>query len=316
MPSQSLGQARIISPVNTQLALGLQQNSYAGQALFPRIGVDMRAGKIITFGREHFMQYAGMLRSPGANTPRVRFGYAGSDYALRDYSIEGVLPIENQQEQVATSKGFTIDGAQMAMTGAMMVVNNRLEVAQATIATNLSNYPSANKVTLTSGSQFNDAAVDPAEVIQAGRSAVRAATGKYPNLAVFSAKVIEETLENPKILARLNYTGVNVAGIDDLRRIFRIPNIVIGDAITAADDETISDVWGRDVVLAYTETAGLAQMGLPTYGVTYQLTGHPFAEPAYYGNNEKTWYFPVTTCEAPVITSSNAGYLIKNAVAA
>jgi hypothetical protein len=315
MPSQNLGQARIISPVNTQLALGLQQNNYAGQALFPRIGVDMRAGNIITFGREHFMQYAGMLRSPGANTPRVKYGYAGSPYALQDFSIEGTLPVEIQQEQRATSKGFTIDGAQMAMTGAMMVVNNRLEIAQAAIATNLSNYPAANKVTLTSGSQFNDAAVDPAEVMQAARSAIRAATGKYPNLAVFSAKVIEETLENPKILARLNYTGVNVAGIDDLRRIFRIPNIVIGEAITAADDGTISDVWGRDVVLAYTETAGLAQMGLPTYGVTYQLTGHPFAEPAYYGNNEKTWYFPVTTCEAPVITSSNAGYLIKNAVA-
>ena len=315
MPSQTLGQARIISPVNTQLALGLQQNNYAGQALFPRITVDMRAGKIITFGREHFMQYAGMRRSPGAGTPRVKFGYAGSDYSLQDYSIEGTLPVEIQQEQRATSKGFTIDGAQMAMTGAMMVVNNRLEIAQATAATNLSNYPAANKITLTPGSQFNDAAVDPAEVMAAARSAIRAATGKYPNLAVFSAKVIEETLENPKILARLNYTGVNVANIDDLSRIFRIPNIVIGEAITSADDETISDVWGRDVVLAYTETASMAQMGLPTYGVTYQLNGHPFVEPAYYGNNEKTWYFPVTTCEAPVITSSNAGYLIKNAVA-
>ena len=315
MPSQNLGQARIISPVLTNLALGFQQNAYAGQVLFPRIGVDMRAGKIITFGREHFMQYGEMQRSPGAGTPRVKFGYASRDYALRDYSIEGTLPIEHQQEQRATSKGFTIDGAKIAMTGAMTVVNNRLEIAQAQLATNLSGYPAANKVTLTSGGQFNDAACDPNEVIQAGRSAIRAAIGKYPNTAVFSAKAIEETLDNPKILARLNYTGVNVASVEDLKRIFRIPNIYIGEAITAADDETISDVWGRDVVLAYTETASLTQMGMPTYGVTYQLNGNPYAEPAYYGQNEKTWYFPVTTCEAPVITSSNAGYLIKNAVA-
>jgi hypothetical protein len=316
MPSQNLGQARVISPVNTQLAIGLQQNESVGQYLFPRIGVDMRSGKIITFGREHFMQYAGMQRSPGAATPRVKFGYAGSDYQLKDFSIEGTLPVEVQQEQRATSKGFTIDGARMAMTGAMTVVNNRLEIAQAALATDLSNYPAANKVTLTSGSQFNDSGGDPIAVAVAARSAIRAATGKDVNTAVFSAKAMEATLENPKVLARLNYTGVNVAGIEDLRRILRIPNIYVGGGITSADDGvTISDIWGKDVVFAYTETASLASMGLPTYGVTYQLNGYPFAEPAYYDNNHKTWYFPVTSCENPVITSNVAGYLVKNAVA-
>lgn len=315
MPSQNLGQARISSPVNTQIAIGLQQSESVGQYLFPRIGVDMRSGKIITFGREHFMQYAGMLRSPGANTPRVKFGYADSPYTLQDFSIEGILPVEIQQEQRATSKGFTIDGARMALTGAMNVVNNRLETAQAALATNLANYPSANKVTLTSGSQFNDSGGDPIAVSLAARSAIRAATGKNPNTAVFSAKAMEAALENPKVLARLNYTGVNVAGIDDLRRILRIPNIYVGEGITAADDGTVSDIWGKDVVFAYTETASLAEMGLPTYGVTYQLNGYPFVEPAYYGNNEKTWYFPVTACEAPVIASNTAGYLVKNAVA-
>lgn len=311
----NLSQTRVISPVNTQLALGLQQNDYAGQTLFPRIGVDMRTGKIITFGREHFMQYAGMQRSPGSKTVRVKFGYAGSDYVLQDYSIEGTLPIEHQQEQRATSKGFTIDGARMAMTGAMMVINNRLEIAQAGVATTLANYPAANKITLTSGGQFNDDAVDPAEIILNGADAIRASTGKDPNTILFSDRALKGALRNPKILARLNYSGVNVASVEDLKRILDIPNIVAGKTIAATDDGTIYDVWGKDVVLAYTETAPLAQMGLPTYGVTYQLNGYPLAEPAYYGENEKTWYFPVTTCEAPVITSASAGYLIKNAVA-
>lgn len=315
MPSQNLGQARIISPVNTQLALGFQQNSYAGQALFPRIGVDMRVGKVIKFGKEHFMQYGGMKRSPGAKTPRIQFGYADNDYALSDYSIEGSLPIERQQEQLANSKGFTINGAQIGVMGAMMVINNRLEIEQAQLATNLSNYPTGNKTTLTSGSQFNDSGADPIAPFLAARSAIRSQTGKYPNIAVFSAPVLDTILEHPKIIARLNYAGANAATVQDLARILRIPTIITGEAITAADDGTFSDVWGKDVVLAFTETASLAEMGLPTYGVTYQLNSYPYGEPAYYSNNEKTWYFPVTSCEAPQITSNTAGYLIKNAIA-
>jgi hypothetical protein len=315
MPSQSLSQSRVISPVNTSIAQGIQQNEYVGGFLFPQVPVDMRAGKIITFGREHFMQYEGMRRSPGANTPRVKFGYASGDYLLEDFSIEGTLPIENQQEQLATSKGYTIRGAEIALTGARQIIDMRLEIAQAALATTVANYPSTNRVTLSAGSQFNDSAVDPVPVFTTAKAVVRANTGKPVNTMVIGDAALQPLLENPKILARLNYTGVNVAGLDDLRRILRIPNIYVGNAIKADDAGAISDVWGKDVVLAYTETGSMLEMGRPTFGYTYNLGGYPQAEDAYYENNNKTWFFPVSACEVPVIASSVAGYLIKNAVA-
>lgn len=314
MPSQNLSQARVNNPVLTNLALGLRQNNGVGQYLFPTVNVGLRAGQIISFGREQFMQYA-TRRSPGANTPSVTFGYTSGTYVLEDFSIEGAIPKENLEEQLATEKGWTVNGARIALAGAVSIIENGLEITQAGVARNLANYPSTHKVTLTAGSQFNDSTGNPITVAMAARAAIRSNTGRNPNTAVFSASALEAALENPFVINRLNYTGVNRAGIEDLARILRIPNIYVGDGITCADDGTISDIWGKDVIFAYTEKATLVDMGLPTYGVTYNLTGYPKPDRPYYDDNRKTWKFPYSACEKPVITSNVAGYLVKNAVA-
>jgi hypothetical protein len=92
--------------------------------------------------------------------------------------------------------------------------------------------------------------------------------------------------------------------------------VLVGDALYANDaGTTFTDVWGKDVVVAYTELASVGDMGAPSYGYTYNLNGYPLAEEAYFDRNTKSWVFPVTRAEAPVLASASAGYLITNAVA-
>jgi hypothetical protein len=68
------------------------------------------------------------------------------------------------------------------------------------------------------------------------------------------------------------------------------------------------------VVVAYTNTDTVADMGKPSYGYTYNLGGYPLVEVPYFDRNAKSWIVPVTRSEAPVIAAPNAGYLITNAV--
>lgn len=92
---------------------------------------------------------------------------------------------------------------------------------------------------------------------------------------------------------------------------------MVGDAIYANDDGTaFTDVWGRDVVVAYTNLASVQSGGLPSYGYTYQLNGYPNVEEPYYDRSAKSWIYPVTRAEAPVLAAASAGFLITNAVAA
>lgn len=317
MPQMTTAQARVINPVLTNIAQGYQNNEFVGSLLFPTVSVGTRAGNIITFGKEDFMEYSGLARAPGAATKRVQFGYAGSPFALVDYSLEGALPIEVLQEGLATDKGFSIDGASMAIRKTQDIMALRLEIAQATLATTLGNYSASNRTTLSGTSQWSDFGTtsDPIAVVETAKDAIRAKTGKRPNVMVIGANVLKALRQHPKIIDRTKYTGRDVPTLDLLASLFGVQRVAVGEAIKASDAGVFSDVWGNHAVLAYTELSPLAAMGTPTFGYNYNLGGYPLAEEPYYDRNSKTWYFPVTRAEAPVIAGADAGYFIQNAVA-
>jgi hypothetical protein len=319
MSQLTLSQARVIDPVLTNIAQGYSQLGFVGGALFPTVPVSMRAGNVITFGREDFMLY-NTQRAPGEATRRVQFGYAGNPFALVDYSLEGALPIENLQEGLAGTNGWSIDGASLAIRKTLSIMGLRLEYAQAVLATTAANYAAGNKnVALAGTSLWSDLTTgvsDPIANIETGKEAVRAATGRRPNTVVMGALVATKLRQHPKIVDRMKYTGRDIATNEILASLFGVDRVLVGDAVYSNDAGTaFTDVWGKAVVLAYTETAALADMGAPTYGYTYNLGGYPIAEQPYFDRNAKTWFFPVTRAEAPVIAGATAGYLISPAVA-
>lgn len=317
MPQLTPAQARVVDPVLTTVAQGYQQNELIGSALFPTVSVGQRAGNIITFGREDFMLY-NTQRAPGENTRRVQFGYAGSPYALIDYSLEGGLPIEIEQEAAASQNGFSIEMASVSIKKVQDIMALRLEKAQADLARNASNYGASNKVTLSGTSQWSDysGTSNPINNIETAKEAIRAATGKRPNTVVMGAAVMSKLRAHPVVVDRMKYTGRDVATAEILASLFGVQRVLVGDAIYSNDAGTaFTDVWGKDVVVAYTELSSLASMGTPSYGYTYNLAGYPIAEQPYWDRNSKSQYFPVTRAEAPVIAAATAGYLITNAVA-
>lgn len=317
MPQMTLAQARVINPVLTEIAQGIKQNEYVGGLLFPTVNVAQRAGNVITFGREDFMQYTGLVRAPGAATKRVQYGYAGNPYALVDYSLEGSLPIEHLQEAQASANGFSIDMAELTIRKTLGIMGLRLEIAQATLATTLANYPAANRVTLSGTAQWNDytGTSNPASVIETGKEQVRASIGRRPNLLILGPVVFSRLRQHPQLRDYVKYANREVVTTEILAEFFGVARVVVGDPVQATDAGVLSDVWGKHAILAYTETDTLANMGAPTFGYTYNLSGYPLVEEPYYERNPKTWYFPVTRSEAPVIAGNAAGYFIQNAVA-
>ena len=318
MPQLTPAGARVINPVLSAVAQGYKQLDFIGGKLFPSIGVGARAGNIITFGREDFMLYASQ-RAPGENTKRVAFGYSGGPFALVDYSLEGQLPIEIQQEAETPANGFSIDMAKLSIDKVQAIMALRLEKAQADLARTAATYQAANKVTLSGTSQWSDltsGVSDPIKDVEAAKEAIRQATGKRPNVMAFGPATLRYLRQHPKIIDRIKYTGRDIPTLAILADLFGVAEVVVGEAIYSNDAGTaFTDVWGKDVVLAYSETAALAQMGTPSYGYTYNLGGYPVVEQPYYDRSTKSWIFPVTRAEAPVIAGATAGYLITNAVA-
>lgn len=314
MPALNPAQARVIDPVLTTVAQGYQNNEMVAQFLFPTVPVPLRGGNIITFGKESFMLYQSQ-RAPGENTKRVRFGHSGAPYALVDYSLEGLVPMEIEQE---ASNGPGIDLGARAVNEVQAIMALRHENSAADIARNEALYAASNKETLSGTSQWSDYGTtsDPIDDVEAAKSAVRAATGKRPNTVVMGALVMDKLKHHPKIVDRIKYTGRDVATAELLASLFGVERVVVGDAIYSNDAGTaFTDVWGKDLVVAYTNLASAQSGGLPSYGYNYQLSGYPMVEEAYYDRNAKSWIYPVTRSEAPVLASAAAGFLLRAVVA-
>ncbi len=315
MPQLTPAQARVVDPVLTTVAQGYRQPGLVGYNLFPRVPVTQRGGKIITFDRTSMKTYSQLQSAPGADVPMVQFGYASGSYALDDYAIAGALPLAIMQEADAVPG---IDLSSATMFGAMDIIQTRLEIQQATIATTAATYGASNKVTLSGTSQWSDytGTSNPMLNIENGKEAVRAATGMAANTVVMGAAVYAKCRAHPAIVDRIKYTGRDVATPEMLAALFGVDRVLVGGAITSNDAETsFTDVWGKFVVVAYTVPETLANRGTPTYGYTYSLDGYPYARAPYFLEQKLSWIFPVLGCEKPVLTNANAGYLISAAVA-
>lgn len=304
--------ARSIDPVLTTAAQGYKNADFVGDALFPAVPVDQRGGKIITFGKEDFRLYA-TGRVPGANTKRVQFGHVGASFSLEQHALEGVVPWEIMQD---ANQVPGIDMGRVAVMKTQNIIALRKEKAQADLATTAANYPAANKVTLAGTDQWSDYTnSDPVDDVETAKEAVRTQIGRRPNTVVMGAAVFAKLRQHPKILDRIKYTGRDSATPELLANLFGVQRVRVGDAVYENAAGAMADAWGKFVVLAYTEIGSLADMGLPSFGYTYQLRGHPIVEMPYQDRNAKSWVYPVTDENQPVIAGSTAGYLISAAIA-
>jgi len=318
--SMSLSQARLVDPVLTQHVRGYRNATFVGMELFPPVDVEVAAGQVIEFGREAFLRY-NARRAPGATTKRVSFGHFGKPYRLFNDALDATVPRELQRDAKQVPE---VDLGMRATNVTMRAMTLGLEIEQAEMARDAANYPAANKVTLTGSSQWSHADSAPMDAIDTGMEAVRAATGLYPNVALLPAKVWRRLRRHPKILAGItNNTGV--ISEDMLATIIGVRRVVVAGAVEAPNDVAVNpplgpftgaftDVWGKDVILAYVAT-NPEGMEEPSFGYTYRLRGHPMVEQARYDGDTKSWIYGVSYERAPQLTGMSAGYLIKDAIA-
>ncbi len=313
MPQMTTSQARVIDPVLTTVAQGYANADLVGSALFPRVPVAARGGKIISFGKEAFFAYD-TARAPGAPVKRINLGYSNSSYALIDHSLAAAVPIELMEDAQAVPN---INLASSAINTVQNAMALRLEIEQATLATTAGNYNASNKTTLAGTSQWSDfgATSDPINDIEVAKEAIRGKVGRRPNVVVMGAAVLAKLKMHPKVLDRIKYTGRDIATVELIASLFGVQKVLVGEAVSATDAGVFSDVWGKSVVVAYTELGSLADMGRPSFGYTYQLGNYPMVSPARYDGDIRSWLYDVSDAVKPVIAGADAGYLISAAVA-
>ena len=317
-PPMTPAQARVADPVLTTVARGYRNDAFASTHLFPKVPVGARGGKIVSFAADDFAD-VDSRRAPGENRRRVSFGYKGEDYALTQHALDGQLPIENLQEAMATPG---IDMGMATTRKTANVVELRIEIEAAALATTAANYDAGHTAALAAGSRWDsEDDQDPAAKVEEMKETIAQDIGQDPNVLVCGHPVVRQLKRNAKVIDQIKYTrGLQDAEMGQqlvtnamLAAYFGVEHFV--DAMVRKGEAgNFEYVWGSNVVLAYSDLSSLADMGSPSFGYCYRLLGYPIAGPAWFDARCDSWIYPYTSEDSPVIAGKGGGYLLRTVV--
>lgn len=304
--------ARVVDPILSTHARGYRNSTFISPVLFPRVPIPSRAMQVLAFGKEAFRQL-NTRRAPGSAVKRVQYGYAAGAVSLVQDALEGLVPVEHQQE---AEKVPGIDLGAGAVKMVLDVLDLNLEIDAATLARDPTKYDGNHKVALVGASRWRSPNSDPKADVDAAKEVIRRSTGRYPNTFTLSPSAGNGLKNHPKIKEQFKYVSKDSITTEMLAAYFELETVVIGSAVylpeTSEDSALANDVWGDDAVLAYVPRQG-ENFQVPSFAYTYELIGYPMVEQPYYENNVKSWVYPTTVERRPIIVGSEAGFLFQNA---
>ena len=307
--------AQVISPILSNHARGYRNASFVSHVLFPRVSIPNRSMSVLKFGKEAFRKL-NTRRAPGTNVKRVQYGFDAGTVSLVQDALEGVVPIEHQQE---AEKVPGIDLGSNAVNMVLDVVDLGLEYEAAQIARSAANYDANHKLALTGADRWTSETSDPGKDIGDASEMIRRFTGRRPNTLMLGPTSAQALKNNAKIKDQFKWVSKDSITLEMLAAYFQLERVVTGDAVylpeTADDSVAATDVWGDDAILAWVPTTGGTYM-VPSYGYTYELMGYPQVEQPYYDRPSKSWIYPTTTERKPYLVGADAGFLFQNAGAA
>ncbi len=311
MADSRLDELRMVDPVLTTIAHGYSNASMVADFLFPIVQVPKLKGKIPVFGKEAFVVRqterairASSNRIPPADLELVSFETQEKDIEIAlDYLEEEESPDFYRLEQRITKELMDI-----------LMLGREKDAAD--YVQNTSNFATGLKEIIASGNAWDDYSltdVDPVLVIKEAMSAIRSRIARYPNVMVIGDSAYQTLMQHPKLLERVQYSGLSKITRQILAEITEIPNIQVGMSVYSTDGSTFTDVWGDNVILAYVDLRNRENRSEfnPSYGYTFQREGKPEVD-TYYENGGKIKVIRNTDNYCIKVTASDAAFLISD----
>ncbi|MBZ0200882.1 MAG: major capsid protein [Ignavibacteriaceae bacterium] len=302
----SLANNRIVDPVLTEIARGYNNATFIGTSLFPVVEVQKEGGKIPQFSKEAFKIY-NTERAIRANSNRISpEGRTTIDFVLTEHDLEYPMDYREISEDPTPLK---LHAAHVVADGIAL----RLEKSIADLAQTLGTYPSGNKVTLAAGDKFTNTSSDPFAIFDTAVEAIRGKIAKRPNVCVLGAQAFKALKNHPSIVDRIKYTQHAVITPELLRQLLNFEQLYVGDAVSAADDGTFSDLWSDNAVLAYVPVGSSdipRSYYEPAFAYTLRKKGSPIVDT--YGEKGKVDIVRNTDIFTAKVVGSEAGYLIND----
>lgn len=311
MPTSRLDELRMIDPVLTTIAQGYSNKGMVANFLFPTVKVKKLKGKIPYFGKEAFIirDTERAIRATSNRIPPSDISFI--DFETLEQDVEVAVDYLEAEESLSYQK------YEQRLTKELMdILLLGKEKTAADLAQDASNYTASLKKVISSVDAWDDytlSTVDPIQDIKDGMNAVRQKIGIYPNTMIIGDASYQALLNHPKVIERVQYSGLSKITKNILSELTEISNIQIGLSVYTDDGVSFTDVWGDNVILAFVDKSDKSRRSEynPSFGYTLQRNGKPEVD-TYTENGGKIKVIRNTDNYCVKVTSSDAAFLISD----
>lgn len=240
----------------TNVSIAYKNEYYIADQILPSLPVDKRSDKYFIYDKSTFLRNTALdnnnkplsLRRPKAHAAEIDYSLSNDSFYCQEYALS---------ELVADAEKAYQDSPLSAEIDSVEFLTERLkldnEIMAAKLVGDASNYPTANKVTLTTGgsgtswAQYASSNSKPLNNIRDGKVQVRKGVMRNANTLMMTTDVAMYLADHPDIKDLIKYTSKDALTVSGLPAVVRGLQVIEGDAQrdSSAEGATFSgtNVW-------------------------------------------------------------------------
>lgn len=296
-------------PLLTTISVQFQPapDGYLADLVLPPVPVVRESASFWVYDKSRF-DVPDSKRAPRAEYNRIDWNVTTDNYLCHQFGLEGEID-DQERKNAAAPLDLDVDTTEIVTD---MVLNNREKrvVDMVTDTSVVTQY-----TTLSGTSKWTDGVnSDPLGDVKTGRTTIFQATGYRPNRMVIGYTVFEALKLHPQIKEIIKYTERAIVTAALLAAVFEVEEVLVGGVLRrtskAGQTDALSDVWGANVLLFYSEKS--PSLKRASFG--YQLRQEDLRVFRYREDKRDTDVIRVTEKQAEKIVAASLGYLIQTAV--
>jgi hypothetical protein len=253
--------------------LEADQRGFIGLKLMPIFEVAEQSADYPKIPLEALLKMPNLKRAPRGNYARSDWEFETGTYKAEEYGWEE--PIDDVE---AALYARFFDAETVANMRAVDILLRAQEQRVASLLFNTSNITGTTNV----GTEWSTVATcTPLADVEAGKTAIKAASGLVPNVIAMSDKVFGNVTRSKEILDAFRYTNPVESGNREVKRAllaqyFGVDEVLVGGAIKDTKKKgtatTIGDIWDDEYVLLAKISNGGPDLRDPCLGRSFLWT--------------------------------------------
>jgi hypothetical protein len=214
---------------------------YIGDRVFANVPVDKQSDKYYVYPKGAWFRNRAGIRAPSTASRRAGYVLSTDSYYCDEWAVHTGVSDEMRRNADAaltpdqTATEFVTDGILLAK-----------EIKVAALCMTAANWTSSEDVAgLWAAGAGNTFIVD----MHAAIELIRERTGRRPNVLIVDASTYAQIQQEATVLDRIKYTERGIITADLLASMFKLEEVLVGDALENTADETVAgtEFAGKDI---------------------------------------------------------------------